>query len=132
MLFIHLQLTHNVHGPHDDNFYKFLSGLQDEYDALKRSGYAGEGFFSPGQRLGTNVSHDLPPHLARLKALDAAEKRRQVSRILGNAGGHRLGGGRLGRNLSPSQMAAEVLLLYRFIIITLITLIPTGCGTTCS
>ncbi|KAG6854156.1 hypothetical protein C0991_010067 [Blastosporella zonata] len=100
-----LQLTHNVHGPHDDKFYKFLSGLQDEYDALQRSGYAGEGFFSKGQRVGANVSHDLPPHLARAKALEAAEKRRQTSRVLGSSG--RLGGRINTKGLSPRELAAQ-------------------------
>lgn len=99
------ELTHNVHGPHDDKFYKFLSGLQDEYDALQRSGYAGEGFFSKGQRLGTNVSHDLPPHLARAKALEAAEKRRRTSRLLGSGG--RLGGRIDTKGKTPRELAAE-------------------------
>ncbi|KAG6846042.1 hypothetical protein H0H87_006406 [Tephrocybe sp. NHM501043] len=94
------ELTHNVHGPHDDKFYKFLSGLQDEYDALQRSGYAGEGFFSKGHRVGANVSHDLPPHLARAKALEAAEKRRQTSRVLGS-------GGRISKDLSPRELSAQ-------------------------
>ncbi|KAJ7805153.1 WLM domain-containing protein [Mycena olivaceomarginata] len=78
------ELTHNVHGPHDEKFYKFLSGLQEEYDALQRSGYAGEGFFSKGQRVGTGVSHDLPPHLAR-----------------------RLGGRIDATNLTPRELAAR-------------------------
>ncbi|KAF8079090.1 WLM domain-containing protein [Lyophyllum atratum] len=99
------ELTHNVHGPHDEKFYKFLSGLQDEYDALQRSGYAGEGFFSKGHRVGADVSHDLPPHLARLKALEAAEKRRQSSRVLGSGG--RLGGRMNTKGLSPRELAAQ-------------------------
>ncbi|KAF8167489.1 WLM domain-containing protein [Crassisporium funariophilum] len=101
------ELTHNVHGPHDDKFYKYLSGLQDEFDALQRSGYAGEGFFSAGKRLGVNVSHDVPPHIARVKALEAAEKRKQLSRVLG--GGRRLGGlgQRVNSRLSPREMAAR-------------------------
>ncbi|KAG6830343.1 hypothetical protein H0H92_001136 [Tricholoma furcatifolium] len=99
------ELTHNVHGPHDDKFYKFLSGLQDEYDALQRSGYAGEGFFSEGRRLGANVSHDLPPHLARAKALEAAEKRRQTARVLGSGG--RLGGRINTKGLTPRELAAQ-------------------------
>ncbi|KLO14262.1 WLM-domain-containing protein [Schizopora paradoxa] len=86
------ELTHNVHGPHDDKFYKFLAGLEDEYSALKRSGYSGEGFFTPGQRLGAGVSHNLPPHAARMRALEAAERRRTMAGILGNGGGQRLGG----------------------------------------
>lgn len=75
---------------------------------LKRSGYAGEGFFSPGKKLGTNVSHNLPPHLARQKALEAAEKRRQVNLIM--SGGGRLGGPnvRTRVNKSPRELAAEV------------------------
>ncbi|KAF9469743.1 WLM domain-containing protein [Collybia nuda] len=100
------ELAHNVHGPHDDKFYKFLAGLQDEYDALQRSGYAGEGFFSEGQRLGTNVSHDLPPHVARLKALEAAEKRKRITQVLGSGG--RLGGRVINnRNMSPRELAAQ-------------------------
>ncbi|KIM47632.1 hypothetical protein M413DRAFT_439304 [Hebeloma cylindrosporum] len=99
------ELTHNVHGPHDDKFYKYLAGLQDEYDALQRSGYAGEGFFSEGKRLGTNVSHNLPPHMARMKALEAAEKRAQTSRVLGSGG--RLGGSGRDAGLSPRELAAR-------------------------
>nr|VWO98462.1 Uncharacterized protein [Ganoderma boninense] len=100
------ELTHNVHGPHDAAFYKFLSGLEDEYDALRRSGYAGEGFHAPGQRLGTNVSHNLPLHLARAKAAEAADKRKQVSVVM--RGGVRLGGvSRRNANKSPREFAAE-------------------------
>ncbi|KAJ7361193.1 WLM domain-containing protein [Mycena albidolilacea] len=99
------ELTHNVHGPHDEKFYKFLSGLQEEYDALQRSGYAGEGFFSKGQRVGTGVSHDLPPHLARAKALEAAEKRRKTGLLIGNGG--RLGGRIDATNLTPRELAAR-------------------------
>ncbi|KDR85584.1 hypothetical protein GALMADRAFT_204981 [Galerina marginata CBS 339.88] len=99
------ELTHNVHGPHDDKFYKYLDGLQDEYDELQRSGYAGEGFFSEGKRLGANISHNVSPHMARLKAMEAAEKRAQTSRVLGSGG--RLGG--LGRTagLTPRELAAR-------------------------
>ncbi|KAM5532253.1 hypothetical protein V8D89_014092 [Ganoderma adspersum] len=100
------ELTHNVHGPHDAAFYKFLSGLEDEYDALRRSGYAGEGFHAPGQRLGVNVSHNLPLHLARAKAAEAADKRRQVSVVM--RGGVRLGGvPRRNANKSPRELAVE-------------------------
>ncbi|EGN93180.1 hypothetical protein SERLA73DRAFT_190082 [Serpula lacrymans var. lacrymans S7.3] len=100
------ELTHNVHGPHDEKFYKFLAGLEDEYDELKRSGYSGEGFFSKGHRLGTNVSHNVPPHLARVRALEAAEKRRKASTMLGSGG--RLGG-RVGtmQGMSPRELAAQ-------------------------
>ncbi|TFK56773.1 WLM-domain-containing protein [Heliocybe sulcata] len=99
------ELTHNVHGPHDEKFYKFLSGLEEEHEALKRSGYAGEGFFSPGQRLGMGVSHDLPPHIARHRALEAAEKRRRIGTLM--SGGRRLGGASVRKNLNPRELAAE-------------------------
>ncbi|OAX42114.1 WLM-domain-containing protein [Rhizopogon vinicolor AM-OR11-026] len=100
------ELTHNVHGPHDEKFYKFLAALEDEYDDLQRSGYAGEGFFSPGHRLGAGVSYDLPPHLARLKALDAAERRRHTNSVLG--GGGRLGGRTTAlQDMSPRELAAQ-------------------------
>ncbi|KAJ7134986.1 WLM domain-containing protein [Mycena crocata] len=99
------ELTHNVHGPHDEKFDKFLAGLQDEYDALQRSGYAGEGFFSKGHRVGEAVSHDLPPHLARAKALESAEKRRQTALMLG--GGGRLGGRVNVTNLTPRELALQ-------------------------
>ncbi|KAF9245697.1 WLM domain-containing protein [Melanogaster broomeanus] len=93
------ELTHNVHGPHDEKFYQFLAGLEDEYDALRRSGYAGEGFFSPGHRLGgAGIARDLPPHLVRLKALEAAEKRRRSEALT-------KGGGRL--ELGPRELAAR-------------------------
>ncbi|KAJ3869294.1 WLM domain-containing protein [Lentinula novae-zelandiae] len=98
------ELTHNVHGPHDEKFYKFLAELQEEYDALQRSGYAGEGFFSKGNRLGTNISHNIPPHLARAQAVAAAEKRRNLSQTLGG-GGRRLGGDTEDRVLSLRERA---------------------------
>ena len=98
-----LQLTHNVHGPHDEKFYKLLSELEDEYEALKRSGYAGEGFHSKGRRIGEDVSHNVPPHIARARALEAAEKRRK----LGNMA-RRLGGSVVRRDLSPRELAAQV------------------------
>lgn len=100
------QLTHNVHGPHDEKFYKFLSELEDEYDALKQSGYDGDGFHSKGQRLGQFVSHNIPPHIARERALQAAEKRRKVGSMLGGA--RRLGGAVVSRSLSPREAAVQV------------------------
>ena len=102
-----------MHGPHDEKFYKFLAELEDEYDALQRSGYAGEGFFSPGHRLGTGVSHDLPPHLARVRALEAAERRRRTETL--TRGGGRLGGwsSALG-GLSPRELVARVSFRFRF------------------
>ncbi|KAL1669103.1 WLM domain-containing protein [Schizophyllum commune] len=70
------ELTHNHRGPHDEVFYKYLDGLEDEYAALKRSGYAGEGFYSRGRVLGASASD-------KRRAAEAAEKRRQGARVLG-------------------------------------------------
>jgi DNA-dependent metalloprotease WSS1 len=57
--------------------------------------------------VGTNVSHNLPLHLARLKALEAAEKRRKLGSL--GEGGRRLGGS-VGeqRRMTPRELAARV------------------------
>ncbi|OBZ79066.1 hypothetical protein A0H81_01444 [Grifola frondosa] len=99
------ELAHNVHGSHDEQFYKYLSALEGEYDALRQAGYAGEGFFSEGSRLGINISHNLPPHLARQQALAAAEKRRKLNLML--SGGGRLGGAGNREDKSLRELAAE-------------------------
>lgn len=100
-------MTHNVHGPHDDKFYKYLAGLESEYDDLQRSGYAGEGFFAAGERLGQGASHNLPMTEARRRALEAAERR---AKSIGG-GANRLGGKGWTTSLlmkTPGQLAAEV------------------------
>ncbi|KAH8835635.1 WLM-domain-containing protein [Flagelloscypha sp. PMI_526] len=71
-----VQLTHN-------KFYKFLSGLEEEYDALQRSGYSGEGFFTRGNRLGVN------------------------RRAQSTGGPKRLGGGLHAKDRSPRELAAR-------------------------
>ncbi|KAL5507454.1 hypothetical protein ACEPAH_6910 [Sanghuangporus vaninii] len=103
------ELTHNVHGIHDDKFYKYLSELEAEYETLRRSGYDGEGFHSAGKRLGVNVSHNLPPDLVRAKALQAAEKRKALQQMLGSSAGQRLGGNlpRSLINMSPRELAVQ-------------------------
>jgi len=73
------ELVHIVRGPHDAVFYKLLDELTLELDAAMRNGWAGEGFDAPGSRVGLGVSHNLPPHQARVQALDSAEKRRKLS-----------------------------------------------------
>lgn len=59
-----------------------------------------------GHRLGTNVSHNVPPNVARIKALEAAEKRAKAQRVLN--GGGRLGGRSRNAGLSPRELAARV------------------------
>jgi len=104
------ELTHNAHGPHDQRFYKFLSGLEEEWDALKLSGYSGDGFHSMGSRVGLGISHNLPMHKARTKAVEAAERRASQQRLLGGPG-RKLGGpGKDQRDVitkTPRELAAE-------------------------
>ncbi|KAI9464941.1 WLM domain-containing protein [Lactarius psammicola] len=100
------ELTHNVHGPHDQNFYKFLSRLEEEYYELKRTGYAGEGFFSNGRRLGNGIPQNVAAYLARQRALEATERRRRTDVATGTNGPVRLGGGNLASlGLTPRELA---------------------------
>lgn len=104
------KLTHNVHGPHDAKFYAFLAKLTDEYDALVRGGWSGDGFHSDGVRVGKGTSHDLPQHVAKEKAVLAAEKRRQMEGLMAGSG-RALGRGAATStmfNKSMQQLAAEV------------------------
>lgn len=75
-------MAHNTYGPHDDKFYSHLKALEEEYTALRASGYAGEGFYSEGRRLGssTTSASSQNPRLsdARKKALAAANARRKA------------------------------------------------------
>lgn len=80
------ELSHNVHGPHNDKFHALWDQLRDEHEALMMKGYNGEGFLSEGHRLGGRGS--VPMLEARRLARAAAEKRR----TLGAGSGQRLGG----------------------------------------
>ena len=99
-----------MHGPHDDKFYKYLATLESEYDDLQRTGYAGEGFFAPGQKLGEGISpKDVSPSQTRKRATEAAERRARLG-LLGS-GANRLGGkGWTVKDLikSPRELAVEV------------------------
>jgi len=106
-----LQLTHNVHGPHDQTFYDFLSRLQEEHYELKRTGYAGEGFFSHGRQLGAGIPQTVPALIAQQRAieLEAAERRRRTNTLPGTNGPVRLGGGNLASlGLTPRELAILV------------------------
>ncbi|CAE6420705.1 unnamed protein product, partial [Rhizoctonia solani] len=107
------ELTHNVHGPHDERFYSFLNKLEDEYDTLIVSGWRGSGFYAPGERLGSRDQvlrgsgrRDNFDSDGRRRALEAAEARLRAE-------GFRLGG-RLGGSGLPApggrtrqELAAE-------------------------
>lgn len=101
------ELTHNVRVPHDQTFYDFLSRLQEEYYELKRTGYAGEGFFSKGRRLGAGIPQTGPALIAQQRSieLEIAERRR-ANTVPGTNGPVRLGGGSLASlGLTPRELA---------------------------
>lgn len=79
------ELSHIVHGPHDEHFHALWNKLRDEHEDLIRKGYTGEGFLSDGKRLG---GKRVPKEEARRIARVAAEKRR----TLASGSGQRLGG----------------------------------------
>ncbi|KAL1878623.1 hypothetical protein VTK73DRAFT_7704 [Phialemonium thermophilum] len=79
------ELSHIVHGPHDQKFHALWNQLREEHEALVRKGYTGEGFLSEGHRLG---GRQIPMHEARRLARAAAERRR----VLSAGSGQRLGG----------------------------------------
>ncbi|KAI0853510.1 WLM-domain-containing protein [Daldinia vernicosa] len=79
------ELTHNVHGPHNDEFHALWKQLRDELEALVMKGYTGEGFLSPGHVLGKGK---IPPEEAgRLARVAAAN-----SRTINTGSGQKLGG----------------------------------------
>ncbi|KAK9721185.1 hypothetical protein K7432_003618 [Basidiobolus ranarum] len=104
------ELTHIIRGPHDQQFYKILDELTTECENLMVKGFTGEGFYGIGHRVGQGISHNLPPHISRGVAVEAAEKRQQINKILGPAGGRKLGGKSVSKNLeklySPRMLAA--------------------------
>ena len=81
------ELTHNVRGPHDDIFWKTLSGLQTELESHMSKGWQGDGFFSAGHVAGGagGSSRDVPLHEARQRALKSAEQRRKQESLLGTS-----------------------------------------------
>jgi DNA-dependent metalloprotease WSS1 len=89
-----------------------LSRLQEEYYELKRTGYAGEGFFSNGRRLGAGIPQTVPALVAQQRSieLEIAERRRlRTNTVPGTNGPVRLGGGNLSSlGLTPRELAILV------------------------
>ncbi|MCJ1272559.1 hypothetical protein MMC21_000345 [Puttea exsequens] len=79
------ELCHIVFGPHDEHFHRLWDQLRNEYEALLRKGYTGEGFLSQGYKLGGGR---IPMHEARRRARASAEKRK----VLSAGSGQKLGG----------------------------------------
>ncbi|KAK4691449.1 DNA-dependent metalloprotease WSS1, partial [Lecanoromycetidae sp. Uapishka_2] len=94
------ELCHIVHGPHDEHFHKLWDQLRDEYDALIRKGYTGEGFLSQGQKLGGGC---IPMHEARRRARASAEKRQ----ALNASSGQKLGGAPVRRGQDIRKVIAD-------------------------
>ncbi|KAJ3193409.1 hypothetical protein HK101_004885 [Irineochytrium annulatum] len=107
------ELSHNIRGPHDAQFYKILDELTKELENLMAKGWKGDGFDGPGMRVGQGYSHNVPEYEKRKAALSAAEKRAVTGKMMVPVGGRKLGGGTGGgglgaleRIMTPGQLAA--------------------------
>ena len=88
-----------------------MSRLQEEYYELKRTGYAGEGFFSNGRRLGAGIPQTVPALVAQQRSieLEIAERRKRTNTVPGTNAPVRLGGGNLANlGLTPRELAVLV------------------------
>ncbi|KAL2916069.1 hypothetical protein HK105_204493 [Polyrhizophydium stewartii] len=55
------ELTHNIHGPHDSAFYKYLDGLFDEYDRDRDAGFRPDGDRLGGAHAVVDLTSDETP-----------------------------------------------------------------------
>lgn len=96
------ELAHNVRGPHDDEFFRILKGLEEDWYELRRKGsLPGQGFWTPGNLLGAGHGRDLPLPMARRQAAEKAEERQKRQKML-------QGGGRLGGQVQTARSAADL------------------------
>jgi DNA-dependent metalloprotease WSS1 len=111
------ELAHNVFSEHEKPFYGLFEEIKREWELLSSKGYQGEGFFSPGQRLGSgsgvNKSFIAATAADRRRIKEAAQRRAEgiivgpVGRRLGGGdNGRRLGGGEIIEDIDPRQLAA--------------------------
>ncbi|KAK7530562.1 WLM domain-containing protein [Phyllosticta citricarpa] len=107
------ELSHNAVGPHNAQFHKLWNELREEYWALKRQGYTGEGFLSDGHRLG---GRRIPLHETRRQARIAAEKRK----TLNTGSGQKVGGRAVTRGTDMRKAIADA--------VSRRTEITKGCG----
>ncbi|KAL1651271.1 hypothetical protein SLS58_000610 [Diplodia intermedia] len=94
------ELAHVRCGPHDARFHKLWDELREEYYALKRQGYTGEGFLGAGHRVGGRA---VPLPEIRRQARVAAEKRKTLSA----GSGQRLGGSTIPRGSNMRSVIAD-------------------------
>lgn len=100
LLNVYNRLSHNECGPHDKKFYKLWDELREEYYALKRQGYTGEGFLGQGQKVGGKA---VPLGEVRRQARAAAEKRKTPS----TGSGQKLGGAAAPRGSDMRKVIAD-------------------------
>ena len=94
------RLCHIVHGPHNDDFHNLWNQLRSEHEQLVRKGYTGEGFLSPGHKLG---GARIPMQEARRRARAAAENRQ----VLVAGSGQKLGGAPVRRGEDIRNVIAD-------------------------
>jgi len=90
------ELCHNVHMDHNDQFYELLDQVKRDWEVLSSKGYQGEGFFSPGQRLGSGHVFYKPNTDVATTAADRRRIKDVVERsgkgIIVGTEGRRVGG----------------------------------------
>ena len=100
------ELSHIVHGPHDAKFHALWDELRSEHETLLFRGYTGEGFLTPGHRLGGGGN--MPPtHEIRRLARQNAENDRLSRNASNQRRGVRLGGSRILPGQDPRKVIAD-------------------------
>lgn len=112
------ELSHIVHGPHDQAFNALWEKLRDEHEALVRKGYTGEGFLGKGNRLG---GRRMPYSEMQRQARAAAERRREHA-ALSRGSGQKLGGLGIVRGQNAREIIAAAAEKRK--------IIERGCGST--
>lgn len=90
--FLH-ELSHNVHGPHDEKFHALWDQLRSELEDLIRKGYTGEGFLGRGHVLG---GRQIPLHERQRRWREAQDRRNKDDQNRIVKSGRRLGGNAAG------------------------------------
>ena len=86
--FLH-ELSHNVHGPHNDKFHALWDQLRTELEDLIWKGYTGEGFLGKGHVLG---GRQIPLHERQRRLREAQDQRNKDDQNRIAKPGRRLGG----------------------------------------
>lgn len=97
------ELTHNVHGPHDNKFYTLLDQLKTEFDQSQYKSATAGGYRCEEQRLGRSTLETRYMSLRekRLKAFADLPKLKQETRVLGGITTT------LHKNADPKKLALE-------------------------